>query len=116
MSNSNIPSVSERVTAGMAFLDEHFPGHNETVDLNNLDISSEAWCPLAQASGDYYSVAAHYLYNRKEIDLRGLDDTDTPLSQRLGFMAMDSWSPEDTDALDNAWIAAYQVRKAMWHS
>lgn len=115
MSNSKIPSVSERVNAGMAFLDEHFPGHDETVDLENLDISSGAWCPLAQASGDYYSIAVDCLYNLKGIELRGLDDDDIAMSQRLGFMAFNS-PYTDTFDLDSAWIAAYEVRKAMWHS
>lgn len=105
--------INDRVQAGMAFLDEHFPDHVDRVNLDNLDINSGAWCPLAQAAGTFYVSAADDLFAKWIIDLRFYDDQEgTYVSQKLGFFAMGSRYGEDAQRLDEAWIAAYRTRKA----
>lgn len=40
--------LSERVAAGTAWLDEHYPGWPDHVDLSRLHMGSGEWCLLAQ--------------------------------------------------------------------
>ena len=104
--------VTDRVQAGMAFLDEHYPDHVATMELDNLQVNSGAWCPLAQAADDFYTPAVDDLA-AKGIDLRACDDDRISMAQELGFLALDGWGGTDSDDLDRAWIEAYEQRKAM---
>lgn len=100
-------SITDRVAAGMAFLDQHFPGHVGTVELENLRVYSGAQCPLAQASHDYYSDAADMLADQGIIDLREQEEGGISRAQALGFMELDD---ESRYRLDQAWIEAYEQR------
>jgi hypothetical protein len=76
-------SVEERVQNGVAFLDEHFPGWWDKIDLVKLDIDNSYNCVLTQASGiDFYGHAAErFVYS----------DPTVPDEIELGFM------PDGTD-------------------
>lgn len=105
-----IVTIEERVQAGMAFLDEHFPDHVNRVDLVNLSVWSPIRCPLAQAGQDYYSNVIDDLYDTKGIDLREtVDETEGIMRTRaLGFLAPDN---DDGWDLNWAWVKAYQARR-----
>ena len=103
--------TTDRVTAGMALLDKIYPGHETSVDLDNLLVLSGVWCPLAQAAGMYYNEATDDLWTEHRIDLRDrYDENDQiTMAQCLGFMLLDmEYSSMD---LSDAWVAAYRARR-----
>ena len=103
-------SATDRVQAGMAFLDQYFPGHDDRVDLDDFEISSAERCALSQASGDHYSDAADELYDTTGIDLREFDSENRLYrAQVLGFLCLDS--DPSGDRLNHAWITAYRARR-----
>jgi|SRR5882757_1287790 len=46
--------VSERVAAGVAWLDENVPGWPAKIDLDELDMGSPSCCVLGQVYGSYW--------------------------------------------------------------
>jgi hypothetical protein len=66
-------SVSERVRAGFALLDEKKPGWYTRINLHVLSVASTIWCPLGQTYGSEgdngFVVAAQELFDN---DFRGL--------------------------------------------
>lgn len=86
-------SVTERVQAGMDWLDEHYPDHVERFDPDNFDIHSNEVCVLAQAAQMDYSDV---IWSR--------DDLPYPRRIELGFL--------DRKDLEDAWVQAYEQRKA----
>lgn len=103
-------SATDRVQAGMAFLDQHYPGHEERVDLDDFEISNGHTCALAQAADNHYSEAVDDLYENTKIDLREFNlENRLYRSQVLGFLTLGSEYSDDR--LNHSWIAAYQARR-----
>lgn len=48
------PTISARVQAGAAWLDQHVPGWVADIDLNRLDLASPCRCILGQIHGGEY--------------------------------------------------------------
>jgi hypothetical protein len=46
-------TITERVAAGAAFLDEHEPGWDQRIDLDQLNIASSCRCMLGQLHGSF---------------------------------------------------------------
>lgn len=46
-------TAEERVAAGMAWLDEQYPGWVDRADLDRIDVGSDCDCPLGQELGDF---------------------------------------------------------------
>lgn len=70
MTRINEPSIAERVALGSAFLDRHFTGWWERIDLNILDIDScegcvlgQLWCtsPQEEAGQIMAQAVAHFI-------------------------------------------------------
>lgn len=74
-------TVAERVSAGIALLDEKKPGWASLVDLESLDMASTSWCILGQVF-DGYTIACDFL---------GISHTKIPgyrdMQARCGFDA-----------------------------
>jgi hypothetical protein len=60
-------TVTERVAAGAAFLDQTEPGWDARIDLDRLDIGSDCGCVLGQLHGSY-SSALGYVFDPAELD------------------------------------------------
>lgn len=93
-----------KVARGMAYLDQAFPGHERTVDLNQLNVGDSLYCPLGQASGDYEEA---------EEELRSEQTSGFARARELGFMWTNNvywnWSIK---SLNRAWVRAYEARRA----
>lgn len=61
-------SISERVAAGMRFLDARDPGWLDKVDANTLDVGSCDLCVLGQIYG-HYNLGLYELKVRSEVTL-----------------------------------------------
>jgi hypothetical protein len=110
----------ERVAAGMAWLDEHYPNHVKTFKPDNFDIMcryrpaplGDRTCVIMQATGKVTDYDA-------AINQAGFDILDQEVIE-LGFypnyqdnpVAEDAFG-EDTDALNAAWLAAYAQRQGV---
>lgn len=51
-----MPTISERVARGTAWLDENRPGWIDEIDLDRLLMSSPCNCVLGQLYGNYFEV------------------------------------------------------------
>lgn len=117
--DGSLPSVQDRVQAGMAFLDEEFPQHVETFDPADFHILNRGReetergyrrCVLLQATGMEYWFSA--------LNAAGINNED---ALELGFYPVgeDRWSEPannvefeaDITNLNVAWVAAYEARK-----
>jgi hypothetical protein len=50
------PSLTERVAAGAAWLDEHLPGWPQRISLTDLDMADDCGCVLGQILGRYDEI------------------------------------------------------------
>jgi hypothetical protein len=49
-------TITERVAAGAAYLDEHHPGWVERIDLSKLNLGECGHCVLGQLFGDFWDA------------------------------------------------------------
>lgn len=94
-------TVTERVVAGAKFLDEHMPGWEKRVNLDELEMSSECLCILGQQNGSYGQVA----------ESLGLDP-DGKQATDLGFLES---TLGDVNANLHAVLAEYHALDDAWH-
>ena len=108
--------VKECVSRGMEFLDKHFPGHDKTVDLDEMSVGSSYTCPLAQAARAHlgetdffdYGDALDYVDDELHIQGRGYEDQYEGMrwDEAHGFMPY----ADPTDRYTEAWANAYRER------
>jgi len=96
-----VTDPDERVSAGMAWLDERYPGHEHRFDAGRFSITSPMRCALAQASGKCWSDAA----SDQGMDVYDVGDYDNIAD--LGFVIINE---ADRAPLELAWIKAYAAR------
>lgn len=97
-------TITERVTNGMAYLDERYPDHVDRVDIARLDVGSSLACPLGQADGESYEKGI--------LDAVVELDDEREWSRDHGF----SWIRGDNFLIDivrltNEWKRQYQARR-----
>ncbi len=88
----------ERAERGANYLDGHYPGWYNYVNLNTLDVQSFDDCPLAQASG--YNFAVEYV--------------NLPLENRDEFCRENGFDLKDSDdrfELNRAWFSQVGKRR-----
>lgn len=91
------PSV--RISAGLAFMDERYPGWRNRINPDTLDVADPCNCILAQATGrDYNEVVP-------ELGLRAM------AASRLGIFVIDNSPGEEPSP---AALAEYDVLTAGW--
>jgi len=104
------PTVTERVTAGAALLDNELEGWEASVKLDRLDMSvgAKAWndtsdvpcgCILMQLYGSYVE-------GKTELGIGG------PEAEELGFEAMEWPVQEEYNELHDAWNELIGKRRA----
>lgn len=99
--DTRVPSIS----AGLAFMDQQYPGWRSRVNPDTLDIGDACNCVLAQATGRDYNEVVH------EIGLRPM------AAAELGIYVIDNspgrgYSPETRAAyrqLTGAWRRELQA-------
>ena len=105
---TRVATIPKRVAAGAAALDAEWEGWEAEIDLDNLDMSvgAESWrhddgcgCILTQLWGTYPQ-------GRFELGIGG------PEAEELGFEAMGAPSDLEYEALDAAWTALIEARRA----
>lgn len=111
----------ERVTAGAALLDEHWPDWWMEVDLSTLDLSSPCNCVLGQLGCDYTAVENHFPLTVPEEPVRdGFNLFETAVFPYLGMGWQDtidygfeaqSWNGVSYDALQAAWVDVITERR-----
>src|SRR5882757_5718389 len=84
--------VSERVAAGVAWLDENVPGWPAKIDLDELDMGSPSCCVLGQVYGSYWRspLVSHVDCACEESSIECARECDGSAALPLGF-AGDPW-------------------------
>lgn len=100
-------TITERVAAGAAWLDEHEPGWIKRIDIGVLDISSCANCVLGQVFGDFDDARRDAWLNPPEHDRM------TDPGRRRGFMTPDPGAFEQYETLTAEWKRFIQERRAV---
>jgi hypothetical protein len=105
-------TITERVAAGAAYLDEIEPGWVERIDLGKLVLSSPCRCILGQLHGDYWRSPLMAPY-RTAYDPDQLAEGDDR-SAALGFtVTRDSYDSLQFDALTAEWKRLIEARRVV---
>jgi hypothetical protein len=108
-------STKEIVEAGMAWLDQHFPGHVERFDEGSYSmwgncVLIQATCPEGYTpAGDEEPEGTTPWYWHHANDLALRIDPEGYRPADLGFLP----GMSSTYMLEDAWIKAYRERKAV---
>src|SRR5437764_14197069 len=94
-------TITRRVAAGAAFLDQEIPGWDRLIDLDRLDIGSGCRCVLGQINRNEDNPALSYDLG---MTVLGLDDRD---SGTLGV----NGDRRDLYALTDEWRAVIAARR-----
>jgi len=104
-----VSSISERVAAGAAWLDEHRPGWVDRIDLETLNLGDPCRCLLAQDFGEHFSDAVLAAGLGQGLSPSAIGFNVTYARGDEGFM----WPTErEFDALTAAWRDLIRQRRA----
>lgn len=110
MTTISTTEYDERVAAGAAFLDEHWPGWDYQIDIEMFDLCDPCECVLGQVYGGFYE-ACHKL---------GLDDARPNNGQRadeahaLGFFENARDDETFVSVYDPGYRDALEKRESRW--
>jgi hypothetical protein len=63
-------TIAPNIRQGIKFLDEHYPGWPDAIDLDSLDMQLTTQCMLGQLEGDFFAAKAkHRLFQETTIRL-----------------------------------------------
>ena len=94
-------SIPDRVAAGAAWLDHHYPGWEDKIDLGRLVMSSCRRCVLGQLTGNYTNIVDAWNSHDPEKHLT-LEDAD-----QMGF-SVNLWR---CDSLSDEWRRVITERR-----
>ncbi|KXK63382.1 hypothetical protein AWW66_03450 [Micromonospora rosaria] len=60
MTALTVDELQDRVTAGVAWLDQHHPGWADRIDVDVLDLDDSLSCVLGQVVGDFWQTPITY--------------------------------------------------------
>jgi hypothetical protein len=110
-------TAQERVQAGMAWLDEHYPNHVNTFNPDNFDIMCRYGTPLGDRACVIMQATGNLTSYDRALDQAGFDVLDQEVIN-LGFYPdyqdnLDDKFYNDTDTLNWEWLRAYAQRQGV---
>lgn len=109
-------SIAENVASGMDLLDEEYPGWEELIDLDTLDLSSDCGCILGQLYDDKALQAEGATFSPYEYALFALEIAEDE-EVELGFFAPGRWTGPDCTldwtGLRDEWVRQIKARLAV---